>query len=59
MGTNKLAYQVSTALIVVLFAFTGVVKVVPGISPDLHDEMVSLGYNYIIDTIIIVIPLIK
>lgn len=43
MGTTKLMYQVSTALIVLLFSFTGVVKVVPGISPEIHNEMVCFS----------------
>ena len=43
MGTTKLVYQISTALVIVLFTFAGLVKVVPGISPELHDEMVSIS----------------
>jgi hypothetical protein len=41
MGTTKLLYQVSTALVVLLFGFAGLVKLVPGLSPEIHQEMVS------------------
>ena len=44
MGAKKLIYQISTALVVLLFTFAGLVKLVPGISPEIHNEMVSSSY---------------
>ena len=41
MGTTKLVYQVSSSLVVLLFGFAGLVKVVPGLSPAIHQEMVG------------------
>ncbi len=41
MGSTKLVYQISTALIIVMFALAGLIKVVPGISPEMHDQLVS------------------
>ena len=41
MGNTKLLYQISTALVVVVFGIAGLLKVVPGISPETHYEMVS------------------
>jgi len=45
MGTTKLVYQISTALAIVLFIFAGSVKVIPGLSPEIHDEMVSTYFS--------------
>ena len=44
MGARTLAYQISTALVVLLFAFAGVMKVTPLVSSDVHNEMVG-NYN--------------
>lgn len=41
MSVAKLTFQVSTALLVLVFAFAGLVKVAPGVSPAIHSEMVS------------------
>ena len=38
----KLLYLGSTALVVFLFGFAGSVKLVPGLSPQTHQEMVSV-----------------
>ena len=41
MGAKKLAYQISTALVVLLFTFAGVMKVTPLVSSEIHNEMVG------------------
>lgn len=40
MSAKKLVYQISTALIVLLFTFSGVMKLTPLISPEIHEDMV-------------------
>ena len=44
MGAKTLAYHISTALVILLFGFAGTVKVAPAVSPDIHNEMVSILY---------------
>ena len=41
MGAKSLVYQISTALVILVFGFAGTVKITPAISPDIHNEMVS------------------
>ncbi len=39
-SAKKLGFQISTALIVLLFTFAGVVKLTPVVSSEIHEEMV-------------------
>ena len=39
-SANKLLYQVSTALVVLLFALAGTMKLIPNLSPETHGELV-------------------
>ena len=45
MGTAKLLYQISTAIVLLLFIFAGLIKVFPGLNPVMHDEMVSYSLS--------------
>lgn len=38
-SANKLLYQVSTALVVLLFALAGTMKLIPNLSPETHGEL--------------------
>jgi hypothetical protein len=40
MGAKTLAWQISTALVILLFGFSGTVKVTPAVSPDMHNDLV-------------------
>ena len=42
MGLARVLYYFSSAVIILLFTFAGAVKLVPGVCPHLHDEIVSL-----------------
>ena len=44
-SANKLLYQVSTALLVLLFALAGIMKLVPNLSPETHGELVRAWKN--------------
>lgn len=45
MGAKTLAYQISTALVILLFGFAGTVKVTPLVSSEIHNEMVSIKFE--------------
>ena len=44
-SANKLLYQVSTALVVLLFALAGTMKLIPNLSPETHGELVRRKFQ--------------
>ena len=42
-AARRVAYQVSTAIVVLLFTLAGVMKLTPLLSPETHGELVGNG----------------
>lgn len=42
-AARRVAYQISTAIVVLLFTLAGVMKLTPLLSPETHGELVGSG----------------
>ena len=42
-SANSIALQASTAVVVLLFTFAGVMKLIPAVNPSMHAELVGNG----------------